>query len=116
MIIMKEQASATYQYRVFKSLEAVAKFLKISTGVPRTKPQYFGTEIVEGSSRAITPEDLKNWTGVNVGPSTTYFDLIDSDNFQEVIPLDIVKTMTNGISDTFGKTQEFTPEKHLMPH
>lgn len=117
MIIMKEQASALYQYRLFGSLEAVAKYLQISTGVPLTKPIYRGTEIVEGSSRPIASEDLQKWTGVNVGPSTTYFDLINSDHFEEEIPTEVLDTIDeDGISDAFGRSQEYIPEKHLMPH
>lgn len=110
LIIMKEQAGALSQYRAFEGLKAVARFFRNTSGKVYPRTLYNGTEIIEQDP--LTEAELTKWTPINADGMTSYFNVIRAAYFDGKIPDDL--DFQDGISEAFGRKQDFIPSQPGM--
>ena len=105
MIIMKESNGASFQYRAFEKLSAVAKFFENDSGRVFPKTLYNGTQIV--SQPELTEDNLDNWTPINTTGCIGHFECIQADVSDIEIPENL--KWFDGRSNAFGRSQAYIP-------
>lgn len=106
MILMKETNGASFQFRAFQDLPAVARFFENASGKVRPRTLYNGMKIVPQND--LSEENLSKWTPINSEGSIGYFEIIRAEVAEVEIPDDL--KWFEGRSNAFGRGQEFIPD------